>query len=423
MELSKIWEKLSKVTGVRKIMNDIQKTLAEAQGDIINMSAWNPVILPELENFWKQQTQEFLESEEFWEVIGRYGSTKWYEPFLEAMVDFSNTHFFAADWKKWTKDNLLVTTWSQSFYFFAINAFAWTLENWIKKKVLLPQSPEYTWYGWMWLEEDIFFPVEPSYELNRESKRYHYTVNTKNFPEDKKEVWLIIISRPSNPTGNVISVEELQAIYSYVEGTDIPVLLDSAYAPPIPNLAYDKFEMLLHPNTIVCLSFSKAWLPWERVWIVLGAEKFLDPIEAFESNTCIMSSRFWQAILSSAIQSWELEHLSKSVINVYYKKKFEILQQWLSQYVQNDVPYFLHETKGAMFGFMYFENLPITDEELYQKLKKKWVLFVPGNSFFIWVDKKNYKHANQCMRISITVSDNEILKACKVLWEVLDELY
>ena len=285
---------------MRKIMNDIQKTLAEWEWNIINMSAGNPLILPELEKFWKKETQELLNSEWFSDVIWRYGSTKGYEEFLTTMADFSNTHYKREE-KKWTQDNILVTTWSQSFYFFALNVFAWEMPDWTKKKVLLPQSPEYTGYGSMWLSEDMFLWIEPEYVLDKENKSYHYTVDVEKFPKNKDEVWVILLSRPCNPTGNVISVEELNKIYEYVEWTDIPVLLDSAYAPPIPNLAYWDFETSIHPNTIICLSFSKAGLPGERVWVAVWNTKFLQPVEAFESNACIMSSRFGQALISRAL--------------------------------------------------------------------------------------------------------------------------
>ena len=107
-------------------MNDIQKTLAEAKGDIINMSAGNPVILPELEHFWREKTREVVESQDFWEIVGRYWSTKWYGPLLESAVKFANTHYTQVSWwwlqeiGKRSEENILVTSGSQSFYFFAI---------------------------------------------------------------------------------------------------------------------------------------------------------------------------------------------------------------------------------------------------------------------------------------------------------------
>ena len=122
-------------------------------------------------------------------------------------------------------------------------------------------------------------------------------------------------------------------------------------------------------------------------------------------------------------QGWKLEKIAAETINPYYRAKFDVLKASLKTSVSDTIPYFLHETRGAMFGFMYFKDLPITDEELYEKLKQKWVLFVPWNSFFIWVDLEKCSHATQCLRLSITVSDEEIQKACKILWKVLDDVY
>lgn len=405
-------------------MNDIQKTLEESNWNIINMSAGNPVVLPELETFWRQKTREVIDSEDFWEIVGRYGSTKWYWPLLEEAANFANRHYVREQWGIWGKENILVTWWSQSLYFFAVNAFAWKTSDWKKKRVLLPQSPDYTGYWWMWLEDDMFISSTPQYELDEKNKRFVYKIDTSSFPEDKSEVGVIILSRPCNPTGNIITAEELKSIYKYVDGTDIPVLLDSAYASPVPALVYEEeFEVPLHPNVVVCMSFSKAWLPWERVGVAFGDTKFLSTLEAFEANVCIMSSRLGQAIIANALKSGELETLSKEVIQPYYKAKSDILKISLNQFIDKRIPYFLHEVKWWMFGFIYFESLPITDEELYERLKERGVLFVPGNSFFVWINTHEYHHAKQCMRISITVSDNDIRDACKILWNILEEVY
>jgi len=48
----------------------------------------------------------------------------------------------------------------------------------------------------------------------------------------------------------------------------------------------------------------------------------------------------------------------------------------------DNIPYYVHETEGSMFTFIWFEDLPISDNELYEELKKEKVLFVPANSFF-----------------------------------------
>lgn len=415
--LSKVWEKLSELSWVRKIMNDIKKTIKESKNKkVINMSAWNPLVLDELIELWVKHTKKVVNSKEFWNIIWRYWSTKWYEKFLDSLVLFFEKNFS----KKINHDNLLVSAWSQSLYFYAVNSFAWKMQDWTNKKIFLPQCPEYTWYVWMALQNYMFISRLQKIEKTKKH-RFRYKIDSKNFP-DKKEIWAIFLSRPCNPTWNVISDQEMEEIYKYVEWTDIPIFIDWAYSPPIPNLSFIDMKITFHPNVIFCMSFSKAWLPWERIWVAMWDPKYLKVLEAFQANSSIMSSRFWQSLISSALDSWELIDISKNVINPYYKKKFEFINACLDKFMPDDVSWYLHEGLWSMFSFIWFENLPIKDDDLYELIKEKWVLFVPWNSFFNWIDK-SIKHTKECIRISITVSDEEIKEAIKILWEVIREVY
>ncbi len=411
--ISKVWEKMSNLSGVRKIMNDIKLTLEKASGEVINMSAGNPLVFKELEEFWEKNTRLLLDSGDFGKVIWRYGSTKWYFPFLDSLKKF-----FKEEFDQNIKDeNILVTTWSQSAFFYWVNAFAWEMQDGKIKKMFLPQSPDYTWYSWMWLSEDMFISVPQKPEKTWKNK-FKYKLETNNFP-NIDEIWAVVFSRPCNPTWNLMTEEEVEKIYDFVKWTDIPVFVDSAYASPIPNLVYWEMKTKFHRNTIYTMSFSKAWLPWERVWVSIWNPKFIKYLENFHANLSIMSSRFWQALISYALDSGELKKISKEIIQPRYKKKSDLLEECLNKYMPDSIPWYLHEVQGSMFSFLWFEDLPITDDELYERLKEQWVLFVPWNAFFNGIDKDKVKHSRECIRISITVEDEQIEKAAKILSEVI----
>lgn len=60
-QLSTIGQQMSHLTGVRAIMKDIIETLQSGGGrDFIDLSAGNPVILPEIEQMWRDCTQDLL---------------------------------------------------------------------------------------------------------------------------------------------------------------------------------------------------------------------------------------------------------------------------------------------------------------------------------------------------------------------------
>ncbi|MEN9253536.1 MAG: hypothetical protein Q6K14_06045, partial [Gloeomargarita sp. GMQP_bins_44] len=92
--LSDFGATMTRLTGVRAIMKDIVETLqARAGEDLINLSAGNPVILPEVEQLWRDCTQNLLASPDYGEVVCRYGASQGYQPLIEAVVaDFNQRY-------------------------------------------------------------------------------------------------------------------------------------------------------------------------------------------------------------------------------------------------------------------------------------------------------------------------------------------
>ena len=87
LALSQIGTQMSNLTGVRAIMKDIQATLSASKGqEFINLSAGNPVILPEIEQMWRDYTIDLLDSPDYGEVVCRYGSSQGYQPLIDAVA-------------------------------------------------------------------------------------------------------------------------------------------------------------------------------------------------------------------------------------------------------------------------------------------------------------------------------------------------
>src|SRR4028119_387787 len=142
--LTQFGDQMSHLSGVRAIMKDIIETLQAGAGqEFINLSAGNPVILPEVEQLWRDCTTDLLASSEYGEVVCRYGSSQGYQPFIDAVLkDFNQRYDLSL-----TTRNILITPGSQSLYFYAANALGgYTTEGQLKQ-IVLPLSPDYTGYG------------------------------------------------------------------------------------------------------------------------------------------------------------------------------------------------------------------------------------------------------------------------------------
>ncbi|ABW27043.1 valine--pyruvate transaminase [Acaryochloris marina] len=416
--LSQIGNQMSALTGVRAIMKDIIETLrANPDESFINLSAGNPVILPEVEQLWRDCTTQLLASPDYGEVVCRYGTSQGYQPLVDAIQkDFNQRYGLNL-----TDRQILITPGSQALYFLAANAFGGATETGRLKKIVLPLSPDYTGYGGICLTPEALKAYQPTLEIDETAHRFKYRPDFEQLHFDET-TGCIIFSRPCNPTGNVLSKAEVKQIADLAAPFNIPVLIDSAYGPPYPSLNYTDIAPILGNNIVHCMSLSKAGLPGERVGIAIGDERIIQILEAFQTNVCIHSGRYGQAIAAQAIQSGALAEISVQVIRPYYQAKLALLQSTLDQHMPSTLPWFLHLGEGAIFAWLWLKELPISDWQLYQQLKRVGVIVVPGHSFFPGLSQ-DWPHKHQCLRISLTATDEEITIAMQRLVPVIEEVY
>lgn len=439
--LTQFGAQMSHLTGVRAIMKDIIETLRAGSGqEFINLSAGNPVILPEVEQLWRDCTAELLASPEYGEVVCRYGSSQGYQPLIDAVLaDFNQRYGLNL-----TDRNILITPGSQSIYFYAANAFGgYTApppspdqggatanqsppyqampRGGSLKNIVLPLSPDYTGYGGVSLIPEAVVACKPTLDIDAGAHRFKYRPDFSQLSIDQT-TGCVIFSRPCNPTGNVLTDDEVKKIADLAAAFDVPVLVDSAYGPPFPSLNFTEMTPIFGGNIVHCMSLSKAGLPGERIGIAIGDENIIQILESFQTNMCIHSPRYGQAIATRAIASGALADISINVIRPYYQSKFAIVESTLEKAMPKDLPWFLHRGEGAIFAWLWLKDLPMTDWELYQELKKVGVIVVPGSSFFPGL-REDWQHKHECLRISLTATNDEIETAMKRLAQMVEKLY
>jgi valine--pyruvate aminotransferase len=416
--LSQFGKQMTQLTGVRAIMKDIIATLKASPGqEFINLSAGNPVILPEVEQLWRDCTADLLSSAEYGEVICRYGSSQGYAPLIEAIVtDFNRRYQLNL-----SDRNILITPGSQSLYFYAANTFGGYTTEGELKQIVLPLSPDYTGYGGVSLFPEALLAYKPTLEINETEHRFKYRPDFSQLKVNAN-TGCFLFSRPCNPTGNVLTDEEVNKITTLAATQNIPVLIDSAYAPPYPALNFTSMTPQFGSNILHCLTLSKAGLAGERIGIAIGDPQLIEVLESFLTNVCLHSSRYGQALAAKAIASGVLADISVNVIRPHYQSKLAIVETILDAAMPKDLPWFLHRGEGAIFAWLWLQDLPITDWEFYQELKKLGVIVVPGNSFFPGL-REEWQHKHQCFRISLTASEAEIATAMKKIAEVTEKSY
>ncbi len=418
VELTEFGDRMSRLTGVRAIMKDIIETLRSGtERQFIDLSAGNPVILPEVEQLWRDCTDDLLSSPEYGEVVCRYGASQGYAPLIEAIAqDFNQRYGLSL-----SDRNILITPGSQLLYFIAANAFSGYTSQGNLKEMILPLSPDYTGYGGVCLIPESLKAYRPALDINEEAHRFKYRPDFSQL-EVNANTGLVLFSRPCNPTGNVLTDQELQQIIDLATPHQVPVVVDSAYAPPFPALNFSAMTPMFGGSVVHCLSLSKAGLPGERIGVAIADESIIQVLDAFQTNLCIHSPRYGQAIAARAIASGALAQISEQVIRPHYQRKMNILEETLDAALPKDLPWFLHQGEGAIFAWIWFQDLPITDRELYQALKAQDVIAVPGEPFFPGL-REPWPHTQQCLRMSLTATEADIAIAMKRLATVVEQVY
>ena len=119
------------------------------------------------------------------------------------------------------------------------------------------------------------------------------------------------------------------------------------------------------------------------------------------------------AIATDMVRSGEIIRLSREVIKPFYEKKAgEAVKQLLEEL--EGIDFHIHKPEGAFFLWLWLRGMPITDEELYQRLKKRGVLVVPGHYFFPGL-KTEWKHKHECIRINYAQDEEMVSAGLKII--------
>ena len=434
MQFSKFGEKFTKNSGILQLMDDLGNALNSEQP--INMlGGGNPARIDKVnQTYWsvfKTLAEGDMGSMAI-ENIGNYSTPQGDAKFIAALVDFFNRHY---NWGL-TTDNIALTNGSQNAFFYLFNLFGGrfddTTQGSLDKKILLPLAPEYVGYADAHVDGQHFIAVPPSIEFVQhqgEDGFFKYRVDfdtLENLAElHNGEIGAICCSRPTNPTGNVLTDDEMARLEAIAKRFDIPLIIDNAYGMPFPNIIYSQATLNWNEQIILCFSLSKIGLPGVRTGIVVANPQVVKAISSLNAIVNLAPTRFGAAIATPLLQDDRLKDLSDNHIRPFYQGQAKLAVQLLKQEL-GDLPndaMKIHKPEGAIFLWVWFEGLPITTVELYERLKAKGTLIIPSEHFFVGVDTENFKHAHECIRLSIAQDDDTLKKGIATIGEVVRAVY
>ncbi|MFH4563393.1 valine--pyruvate transaminase [Vibrio diabolicus] len=413
MQFSKFGEKFNQYSGITQLMDDLNDGL-RTPGAIM-LGGGNPAAIPAMLDYFHQASEEMLASGELVAALANYDGPQGKDAFVKALAQlFRETYGWDISEK-----NISLTNGSQSGFFYLFNLLAGKQPDGSHKKVLLPIAPEYIGYGDAGIDEDIFVSYHPEIEL-LDNGLFKYHVDFEQLTVDDS-VAAICASRPTNPTGNVLTDEEVRKLDKLARENNIPLIIDNAYGLPFPNIIFEDVEPFWNENTILCMSLSKLGLPGVRCGIVIASEEITQALTNMNGIISLAPGSVGPALANHIIAKGDLLKLSSEVIKPFYKQKSQRAVELLQEAI-TDERFRIHKPEGAIFLWLWFDELPITTMELYQRLKARGVLIVPGEYFFIG-QQDEWDHAHQCLRMNYVQDDEMMQKGIAIIAEEVEKAY
>jgi len=396
-------------------MLDLGAAYSSNHPDLCMLGGGNPAFIPEAQALFSKEMERLIDNNLFERIVGIYDGPQGEQRFREVLAEYLNKHFF---WNISPK-NISLTNGSQNSFFYLFNALAGEMPDGSFKKVMFPLSPEYVGYADAGLSEDMFVSFRPNIE-HLENKQFKYRVNFDELTI-ADDVAAICLSRPTNPTGNVVGNRELARLDKLARQHNIPLIIDNAYGQPFPNVIYADAGLNWNDNTILCMSLSKLGLPGARTGIVIANEEITDTISSLSAIITLAPNSVGAALMTRMIQDGEIEHLTENIIKPFYRQQLDTAIDIFND-VFADLPVLMHKPEGAFFLWLWCQDLPISTKELYARLKAKQVFVIPGEDFFIDIDS-DWEHTRQCLRINYGQPSDKLRAGFEVIATELRSLH
>lgn len=421
MSQSQFGRRFTQESGIVSLMEDLGSALNQ-NPDLLFLGGGNPALVSEFEALVAEHLSKIANSEDLLhKLVGVYQSPQGSEVFIREFVDFINKKL---SWNI-TSDCVAITNGSQSAFFILLNMFSGVVANQKnepdsllseKRHIVFPMMPEYLGYADQTKEHDVFRSYPPKIVKTGEH-RFKYQVDFDAITLNASDA-AICVSRPTNPSGNVLSLDELKTLSSLAKEQNIPFIIDCAYGAPFPNILYSEDALPYADHHIYVMSCSKLGLPGARTGIVVANPSVIQQLANANTILSLASGNLGPVLMTSLLKDPRFDNFCETVLLPFYRARRDFMVACIEQELQG-LNYYMHEPEGAFFIWLWFPDLQITSEALYQSLKDKGVLIMAGEHFFFAKDEKMADHASKCIRLTYCQSDAVIKEAIKILGKEL----
>ena len=411
-EFSIFGRQLAGGSGIEELMEDLGNALASGGPDICMLGGGQPAHIPEVNALWRRRMEEiFAEPGAMERVLANYDPPRGNPKFIAALAALFRREF---GWQL-GPENVAITAGGQTAFFFLFNLLAGEMPDGRRKKILLPLVPEYIGYANQGAGGDLFRAVPPKIEKTGPHE-FKYRVDFDAL-EVTDDIAAICVSRPTNPTGNVLTDEEIARLSDLAKSHGIPLIIDNAYGAPFPNIIFTDAKPVWDEHIILTLSLSKIGLPGTRTGIVVAHPKIAAAMASMSAVIGLANPNIGQAIALPLVESGEILKLANETVRPFYIGKSRQAREFVAESFGDSFDYYVHRSEGALFLWLWFPGLPITSRELYERLKKRGVLIISGHYFFFGHDDETWHHRHECLRMTFSMDERTVRRGIQAIGE------
>ncbi|RPH94324.1 MAG: valine--pyruvate transaminase [Lysobacterales bacterium] len=422
MKLSSFGEKFAGDSGIVGLMDDLGNALRE-NPDMIMMGGGNPGRLPQMEAVFRRRLDAVLgDPPQRHRLFGRYQSPQGDHDFRACVAEFLSAQY---GWKLGA-GNIAIANGSQPAFFTLFNMLAGEMPPEHlgepaggSRRIHLPLTPEYLGYADAGLTEGFFSATRPAVDL-LDDHLFKYRVDFGRLELDGG-VAALCVSRPTNPTGNVLTDDEVAHLDRLARERGIPLIIDGAYGAPFPNILFTPARPHWNENTILVLSLSKLGLPGVRTGIVVAREEIAHAFANANGILNLASGNLGPAVTLELFRTGEILDLARAVVQPFYQARARAALDEFRERLAG-LPFRIHRPEGAFFLWLWFEGLPIGSQVLYQRLKQRGVLVVPGHHCFFGLDD-DWPHRHECIRVSYVQDEESVRRGIGLIAEEVARAY
>ena len=227
-------------------------------------------------------------------------------------------------------------------------------------------------------------PTDKNFDIDCEQIEKAITPKTK----------CIIVNSPCNPTGKVISQEELEKLASIAKKHDLVILSDEIYE----DFLYEEKKHFsigsIYEHTITLNGFSKSLaIPGMRIGYLTAPQYLIEPMAKLSQYTFVCAPSLTQ---HACVKAFDID---LSPIIAAYEQKRNIVYEGLKDHFDITKP------EGAFYAYVKSPN-GLSASAFVEKAIKSHVLIVPGGAF---------SPEDTHFRISFAADDEVLKKGVEVL--------